>query len=319
MILILSEKNDRSTDKVEVWLNYFKAAYVRVNKEEETDMLESISLGNKNNNIVFNIHNTSYCLNDFKVVWNRRGHVRINFPVFPEDLKKQEPKLVNVMVKNLSEEYKTLQHFIYYKIKQLPSINDPRVYNINKLMVLDQAIKSGFSIPNTSISRNPYGMANENTEYVTKNIQDGFAFISDTCRTGQKTFGFKHLDKFDDLGYSLIQEKIKAKYEVRTFVWLNTCFSVAIFSNKGTEPDHRDHILQNETRIAPIILDEKITKKIQHLLQSLKLESGSIDMMVSAEDEYYFLEVNPVGQFDYVSVLGDYPIEKTIAQTLISY
>lgn len=319
MILILSEKSDRSTDKVETWLQYFKAVYVRVNKEEINDMLSSIAIGNEENNLVFSIQNKSFHLSDFKVVWNRRGYVNVSYPEFPEELVKHEPQLVNAIVKNLNEEYKTLKDFIYYKIKQLPSINDPRVYNINKLMVLDKALQCGFSIPNTSISKNPYQYAKQNKNYIAKSIQDNFSFSDDRYCTGQKTFAFNGKQQVNDLGCSLIQEKIKAKYEVRTFVWLSECFSVAIFSNKGAEPDHRDHILHNETRIVPITLDEKITKKIQHLFQSLELESGSIDMMVTAEDEFYFLEVNPVGQFDYVSVIGDYSIEKKIAQTLISY
>ena len=53
------------------------------------------------------------------------------------------------------------------------------------------------------------------------------------------------------------------------------------------------------------------------LMKQLQLESGSIDMVVTPNNEYVFLEVNPVGQFDYVSKLCNYFIEKEIAVKLI--
>ena len=46
------------------------------------------------------------------------------------------------------------------------------------------------------------------------------------------------------------------------------------------------------------------------------LDTGSIDMMYSTDGEYYFLEVNPVGQFGMVSYPCNYYIEKEIATIL---
>ena len=51
-------------------------------------------------------------------------------------------------------------------------------------------------------------------------------------------------------------------------------------------------------------------------MKALKLESGSIDIIVDEQDDYYFLEVNPVGQFHFVSHICNYYIEKEIAQSL---
>ena len=46
------------------------------------------------------------------------------------------------------------------------------------------------------------------------------------------------------------------------------------------------------------------------------LKSGSIDMIYSTDNIYYFLEVNPVGQFYQVSFPANYYLEKEIAKTL---
>lgn len=53
-------------------------------------------------------------------------------------------------------------------------------------------------------------------------------------------------------------------------------------------------------------------------MKMLKLESGSLDFIVTPDNEYYFLEVNPVGQFNFVSEICNYHIEKHIAKTLSS-
>ena len=52
-------------------------------------------------------------------------------------------------------------------------------------------------------------------------------------------------------------------------------------------------------------------------MQKLQLISGSIDLIKSTDDNYYFLEVNPTGQYDWVSVYGNYDLHRIIAEFLI--
>lgn len=40
------------------------------------------------------------------------------------------------------------------------------------------------------------------------------------------------------------------------------------------------------------------------------------DRLIKSDDNYYFLEVNPLGQFHQVSYYGNYQIEKYIADLL---
>jgi D-alanine-D-alanine ligase-like ATP-grasp enzyme len=47
------------------------------------------------------------------------------------------------------------------------------------------------------------------------------------------------------------------------------------------------------------------------------LDCGSIDLIYSTDEKYYFLEVNPVGQFGMVSYPCNYQLEKKIAIELI--
>ena len=48
------------------------------------------------------------------------------------------------------------------------------------------------------------------------------------------------------------------------------------------------------------------------------LETGSLDLIYSKTGQYYFLEVNPGGQFSMVSIPCNYNLEKKVAEYLIN-
>ena len=48
----------------------------------------------------------------------------------------------------------------------------------------------------------------------------------------------------------------------------------------------------------------------------LNYKTGSIDMLLDSAGNYYFLEINRIGQFGMVSIPCNYNIEKKIANTL---
>ena len=51
-------------------------------------------------------------------------------------------------------------------------------------------------------------------------------------------------------------------------------------------------------------------------MNRIDLDCGSIDLIYSVDETYYFLEVNPIGQFGMVSYPCNYNIEALIARTL---
>ena len=51
-------------------------------------------------------------------------------------------------------------------------------------------------------------------------------------------------------------------------------------------------------------------------MQKLDMNSGSIDMVVTKDKRYVFLEVNPIGQFKQVSYPCNYYLEKEVAKYL---
>ena len=60
----------------------------------------------------------------------------------------------------------------------------------------------------------------------------------------------------------------------------------------------------------------EIENNLAELMKHLNLNSGSIDLIYGCDKKYYFLEVNPVGQFGMTSYPCNYYIEKKIANYL---
>ena len=63
----------------------------------------------------------------------------------------------------------------------------------------------------------------------------------------------------------------------------------------------------------PIDLQSKLDK----LMKKLDLNSGSIDMLKTEEGEFFFIEVNPVGQFLGYGTQNNYKLEKKVSDWLI--
>jgi glutathione synthase/RimK-type ligase-like ATP-grasp enzyme len=119
---------------------------------------------------------------------------------------------------------------------------------------------------------------------------------------------------------SLFQEKIKKKFEIRVFFLLGECYSMAIFSQNDdeTKVDFRRYNLEKQNYRVPYNLPENIKNKIKIFMKNQGLNTGSLDIILSEEMKYYFLEVNPVGQFGMVSYPCNFKLEKRIAEKLIT-
>jgi hypothetical protein len=117
---------------------------------------------------------------------------------------------------------------------------------------------------------------------------------------------------------SLVQHKIEKWIELRIFFIKDSFYSMAIFSqNSGkTSIDFRNYDDEKPNRMVPFLLPKNIEIKLKELMKRLDLDTGSIDMIVSPKRDYYFLEVNPVGNIEMVSKNCNYPIEREIAKYL---
>ncbi|MDY0281515.1 MAG: hypothetical protein RBR35_13255, partial [Salinivirgaceae bacterium] len=114
---------------------------------------------------------------------------------------------------------------------------------------------------------------------------------------------------------SLFQEEIDKEFEIRVFFLAGKCYSIR-FRSASPNIDMRDNYSVSEYE--PFSLPADLEKKIAEFMSRMNLVSGSLDFIKSTNGKYYFLEVNPNGQYDWVSQYGGYNLHEKIARFLIS-
>ena len=119
----------------------------------------------------------------------------------------------------------------------------------------------------------------------------------------------------DEFYSSFFQYEIDKEYEIRIFYLDEKCYSISFHSN-SSNVDMRDNY--SISHYEPYKLPVSIEVKIVSFMKKMDLISGSIDLIKSKTGEYIFLEVNPNGQYDWVSQYGGYNLNQKIAKFLIN-
>lgn len=322
MIVIFSMKDDYSTLKVCKWLERFGYDFIRINKEDRC-ILKSLHLNNRD--IVIEINSeTIVNLKDVKAVWYRRGgfvHSLKNETYFNDnEILYDDGFRINRIMDN---EYFDLAIFLQREFERDKSIGSYFNSKLNKLNVLNIAQTFGINIPETFIINNVSELKSlmKDNSLITKAISDGLYYFSknNAYYTYTEKVGKKELEKKDDFSPSLFQILVKKKLEVRSFFLNKTFYSMAILSqnNSKTMVDYRKYDREIPNKNIRFKLPADVEEKLKNLFNVLNLNTGSVDLIVDENDNYIFLEINPIGQFSMTSTPCNYNLEKIMAQELI--
>lgn len=328
MVLIVSQKADLSTCEVMDWVRYFNHECVRINVDE--DLLKSLHFDIHDlENLALYFEDEIIKLEDIKGYWYRRGGIPKYYQkkdTLPEFFNTSQIK--SKVYQHLKSEDHSLNVFLHYVFENGENkvLGNKKTADICKLVQLDKATRVGFKVPKsivTSEKRYLKKFKETHGEIITKGVQEVILTQDDDNRYFGYTEGVSDevIDSLPDHFFpSFFQEKIEKQYELRVFYLNGVCYSMAIFSqnDQQTETDFRKYNRDKENRRIPYQLPNDIAEKVHALMQSLKLHTGSLDLIYSVDNEYVYLEVNPVGQFGMVSDPCNYQLEKKIAQYLIS-
>ena len=111
----------------------------------------------------------------------------------------------------------------------------------------------------------------------------------------------------------LLQEEIEKEADVRVTIVGKNVFS-AMLSQEGKEIDWRAH--NSGAKWNSFQLPEIIEKMCIKLCEKLKLEFAAIDLVKSVSGDFFFLELNPNGQWVWIEEETGSPISDTIVQHL---
>lgn len=324
MVLILSKKRDLSTNLVVDWLVSIGIETIRINDEDEINI---ISIDLNNNEIIVQVNESNICISPLTIdsFWYRRGffNIRLERPIMENNINKLSKNIEFIR----KRENELLHDYIFTILEKSFHIGNFRTgQNINKLHNLTVASDCGLFIPFTKIISKKAELLDflkQHKKIVFKPYTEGgIDFVDENMYTDNGTVLFEKNDDFskieDYFPSSFCQNYIDKKIELRIFYFLGEFFSTAIFSqsNEKTKVDFRNYDDENPNRIIPFKLPKKIEVKLAKLMLQLNLKSGSIDMIYSLSKKFYFLEVNPVGQFQQVSYPCNYNLEHIIAHKL---
>jgi len=318
MILILSQSEfEFSTIKIIDWLENIGAEYFRINGED----LVNGNLKVQVNERVISLNGVQLQDKEVKVVFNRRWlniESLINHPVAEE----QNGSNYFKVVQSLRNEITCLSQYLYDLYRD--AIWVPEFKSVNKLKVLDAALHEGLKVPNTEIYTRKKDLQNffdTKSKIITKSISDIYPIGN---RHEVKSYLTKRLNQSeindipDSFYPSLFQAEVEKEYEIRTFYFFGKFYSVAIFSqfDRSTSVDYRNYNYTKPNKTELYMLPHDIELKLKRMMDKIGLNTGSIDIIKSTDGEYYFLEVNPVGQFGAFNDIMSVDIFKTIAEKL---
>lgn len=327
MVLILSQDNEITTNRVIDWLKYYKVAYVRLNQESKKEII-SLTIdnqGNKSMKILVD-NNKIIDLSKIRACWYRRGDISLSN--FSDTIDFTDENYLNEYLEiKKSHELKSIENYIYDRIKSSKSLCDYHAARINKLIVLNYAREVGFKIPETYIltkKTDLIALINKYGRLITKSIAEGLQYRDETSyyQSYTEVIDSDFIKEMDDNFFpSLFQPLLDKKFELRIFYMPDKIHAIAIMSqeNEKTKVDFRHYDTERPNRDMVYDLPKHIQNKIKKLMTKLNDNIGVMDIVVTTRNEYVFLETNPVGQFGgMVSEPGNFNIHKSIAEYLIS-
>jgi len=300
LILIISNNNEITTTEVIKWLLKLGKNFIRVHEDEIFDIKI------KEKRIYIESLRNSFFIDEITSVWYRRGGLKFNRLLYKNEA-------INL---NMNEYQHWLEDYIMKVLESKKHINKQSNSDINKLLVLEEAQKTGLDIPSYFLADTTDDVILNKT--IIKTI-GGNPRMENILKDSSGMMYTTVIQENEDENFfiTFFQEKIEKDYEIRSFYLNGKIWSMAIFSQNDdqTKVDFRKYNDKKPNRKVPYCLPKSVEQKIHLLMQSLDLNSGSVDFIKSGS-KYYFLEVNPVGQFLGMSVLCNYLLEKEIAEYL---
>lgn len=241
-----------------------------------------------------------------------------------------DKKLNGIYREFAEEESRAFLWSFYTATNEILWVNPPLISRYllehNKLYQLKVASSVGLKVPDTLLTNSPNELRdffNENNGFiVVKTLKPAFVEFN----KGKPFFVYtnkvssEHLNKYIEevrLAPVLAQTYIKKKVELRVTIVKDKVFSCAIYSQDSPRTLH-DWRKYDFSRVKhePYKLPIEVESRLLELMRRWGLYFGAIDMILTPDNEYVFLEINPNGQWGWIEALTRMPITKSLAELL---
>jgi glutathione synthase/RimK-type ligase-like ATP-grasp enzyme len=186
----------------------------------------------------------------------------------------------------------------------------------NKMLQLRVAKDLGMLCPNTFVTNNNHIAVNPDKDYIVKSLDAAVLWIDD-----KEAFVYSNRVKGREIERSslslapvILQDYLSPKIDVRVTAIGRTLYPVRILKNgKGVEGDWRT--FKSDIDFVPFSLPSEIAHSCINLLKQLGLSFGGIDL-IESEGKFYFIEINPTGEWGWLIGAANLPIQEAICSYL---
>ncbi len=311
MILCITHSQDYYTvDLFFEYLNSKKIPYFRLNSDQ-LNHRQKVSIS-QNSFTITDEAGTSVSSDQITAVWHRKSwQITV-----PDDLDEQYTKIFH-------REYESLRSNMYTILEHLPWINpyqSERKADFHKMYQLQFAEKNGLKIPATLFSNDEddilrfirercSGKSIAKLHGVMSRNMNGENLVSTTI------IDDNNFENLSDIAYCpmIFQPYIEKEYELR-IVYIDGLF----FTGKINNSENTDwRAVKDGYFWSSYQLPVEIKKKLTLMMKQMELCFGAVDMIKSTDKEYYFLEVNPQGEWGMLQKELHFPIAERIADYLL--
>jgi glutathione synthase/RimK-type ligase-like ATP-grasp enzyme len=307
-VLLLASRYDLTTDLVVAQLRKAQVPYLRLNSEDVHDETVDLDPARRCLVVTRDYEKITITPESLRSVFFRR-------PVFLRDSGND----ISAEDRFAREQWASLMRNLML-FEEAHWINSPAsTYRAeHKAVQLAKAVDVGFSVPVTHITNSPdpvlfpphcvrLAIKGLDTVFVRVGSEEAFGFTTFETRERLQSPAWQSAP-------ATIQEALEGKLDIRATVVGEHVFAACIERHgESISDDWRLH--KPDTTFRPIELPAVIAQRCRDLLSELGLAFGAIDI-ARCGDEYFFLEINPTGEWAWLVEAANLPIDACIARAL---
>ncbi|MDF1694679.1 MAG: hypothetical protein P1U56_02555 [Saprospiraceae bacterium] len=289
MLIILTISRDYSCDRLQEWLVYY-------DKPAKRYCLDQM-----------NFPEFKLPIDDKSIIYSRK----FSLPV---------PAEKSLMHKYLYKELRAYWYEFFESANKEQFIGTGKFEEPSRILMLKKASESGYSIP-------AYLLTTQKSELL-KFLDNGFRVITKPLSAphniieGQNDMAFRaSLIEEEDVAHleenfypTFFQQCIKREVEVRMFFFHDKFWAMAFVVK---DEDHTTDIWNVKIRReVPIRVPQNVLESTRKFKAITGFKTGSIDFIIN-DGIWYFLEINPNGQYDFLIKSCNYQIDREIAKNVI--
>lgn len=319
MILIISNSTDYHTDLVVDVLLRRQVPYVRLDTDRlPQSYLQSTDFSGTDFGLLLEVNGQSIDLKDVEVVWHRR----------------QPPATLSEQIEPADREFalKEWKHFLagtWHLLRDKFWINPLQAAEAAEIKPYQLRIAQsiGFEVPRTLMTNDPEEAIRFFDECSGQVVYKAFSQLIRDGQNGgaegvyttrvQRSHLLSRKDQIR-LAPCIFQEYVPKEVELRVIVVGNQIFTEEINTQKSTRAsdDWRRYDLKN-TAWGVYHLPSSLQKMIHNAMRQFGLVFGCVDLVLTPDGRYVFLEINPMGQWMWVESLTGLPLLAHFTEMLI--